>query len=74
MIKSIALIPVLGQPLFLYLGLLSLILFLLAAVIGHLIFKGTKGVSFKWHPALAASAIIVGIIHMVLGLSLFFNI
>ncbi|MFA5024760.1 MAG: hypothetical protein WC523_07485 [Patescibacteria group bacterium] len=73
MIQTIALISILGKPLFMYLGLLTFVLLLAAATVGRLNFKGNTTIPFKWHPRLVVLAMTVGIIHMILGLSVFFN-
>lgn len=73
MIRDIASTLFFGQPLFLIVGLKAFVLFLLAAVVGRLNYKGVKGISFKWHPILVALAMIVALIHMILALSVFFN-
>lgn len=73
MISAIATIPVLGRPLFAYLGVLALLLFIAAAIIGRLTLKGKSYIPFKWHPRLALSALTAAFAHAILALSLFFR-
>jgi len=73
MILTIALISILGKPLFIYLGLLTFVLLLAAAMVGRLNLKGNTAIPFKWHPRLVILAMTAGIIHMILGLAVFFN-
>jgi len=61
-----------GRPLVLYIGLLSFMTFLLVAVLGkygrRMTFRGRR-LGLRPHRALAAAALLVAIIHGVLGLA-----
>ncbi len=73
MIQSIALIPILGRPLFIYFGLLAFLCYIVTAIIGRLNFKGKYIIPFKWHPRFAMTALAAMFIHAFLALSLFLN-
>jgi len=63
MLKSIAYYQILGQPLTVILGILTLVFLLLAASVSIMNKKGITKVPFKWHPRLAAVAITFAILH-----------
>lgn len=74
MIIKIAYFLIFGKPLIFYTGILTLALFLLAALIGYLNFKGSRLIPFKWHPRVVAFAILMAVIHGIMGLSIYFNL
>lgn len=57
-----------GKPLIMYLGVLTLIAFLLTAAIAALNFKGIRTIPFKWHPRCAVIAICLALVHGALGI------
>ena len=63
----------LGKPLIMWGGLLTFLLFLLAATVGYLIFHGKIKLSVNAHINLARVALLFGLIHAVIGILLFFN-
>lgn len=67
-IRDIAITMVGPQPLFAWLGLLTILLLLTTASYGYLLFKG-KVRSFKNHMMLAATTIVVALAHAILALS-----
>jgi hypothetical protein len=69
MLARIGYYQVLGKPFLAYLGLTALLLFLAAAVIGHLNMKGNHSISFKWHPIIAKVAIAIAMVHALLAIS-----
>ena len=71
MIKNIAYSLILGKPVVMYFGLITIILLLTTATIGYLAYRGK--VNFSWHKAMAATTITVAVIHAVLALSLYLN-
>jgi hypothetical protein len=73
MIHQIALFTILGKPLQMYSGTLTLLLMLFTATVGYLNFKGIAIIPFKWHPRLALATIIFALIHAIMGFSIFFN-
>lgn len=73
MIHNIALTLFLGKPLVMYGGIFTLLFLLFTATVGLLNFNGIAIIPFKWHPRLAATTIMVALIHGLLGLSIYFN-
>ncbi|MFA6215500.1 MAG: hypothetical protein WC768_02955 [Patescibacteria group bacterium] len=71
MLRQIAFYPILGKPLIMYGGFVTLLLFITVAILGMLILKGKK-IPLKAHIWLARISIIVGLAHAILGLSLYF--
>ncbi len=61
-----------GKPLMFYLGVSTLALLILTALVGFLNFRGKGGIPFAWHPRLAAITIILAIIHGALGMLAYF--
>lgn len=59
-----------GRSFVVLIGITTIFLFLITASIGLLIFRG-KHIPFKYHPAMAITAIIVGITHGSLGISIY---
>jgi hypothetical protein len=70
MLSSIAYFPIFGKPLILYLGIITLLSFLITATLGLLIYNGKK-IPFKVHPSMAGIALTLGIIHGTLALSIY---
>lgn len=73
MISKIALTLFLGQPLFMFWGMLAFFFLLFTATVGALNFKGITKIPFKWHPRLAITTIIFALIHVFMVLSIRFN-
>jgi len=69
MISQLAYYSILGKPLILYFGILTLLSFLFTALIGFINYKGYKTIPFKWHPIMAGISITLAIIHAILGLA-----
>ena len=61
---------ILGKPLIMYLGIIVLVLFLIAAYIGTRVLRGKA--KLETHKTMVAVAIIVAIIHAILGVLSFF--
>jgi len=74
MLLKIAYFLILGKPLIFYTGILTILSFWFAAFIGYLNFKGSRLIPFKWHPRVVAGAILLSIIHGLMGLSIYFNL
>jgi len=72
MFQNITYAPVFGYPLIMYLGIATLLSFLITGSIGFLNFKGIHTIPFKWHPRFAVFAICLAIIHGSLGVLAFF--
>lgn len=61
-----------GRSFIILLGITTIFLFLITASIGLLIFRG-KHIPFKIHPTMASIAIIVGLTHGSLGVSIYLS-
>ncbi|MFA6593977.1 MAG: hypothetical protein WCT16_01840 [Candidatus Buchananbacteria bacterium] len=72
MLSAIALMPIFGYPAVMYGGIITLILFLFVAIIGYRISKGKCKLPnpIKWHQTLAFLALVLAVIHGILGLSI----
>lgn len=68
MFTRIAYYPILGKPLMLYLGILTLSFLLATAFVAYLHSKGYFGIPFKWHIRLAKITLILALIHGTLGI------
>lgn len=73
MINRLAYTLVLGQPVIMYGGIITLILLVTTAVVGYLNFKGIHVIPFRWHPRLAMVTIVIAIVHALFGLSSYFS-
>ena len=68
MINQIAYIVILGKPLILWGGLITLISLIFTALISILNNRGNHKIPFKWHPIMARVTIAFALIHGSLGL------
>jgi len=59
-----------GRSFVILLGITTILLFIITASLGLLIFKG-KSIPFKIHPTMASLGIITGIIHGSVGISIY---
>lgn len=59
-----------GRSFIILLGVTTIFLFIITASIGLMIFKG-RNIPFKVHPTMASIAIILGIVHGSLGISIY---
>jgi len=73
MIAQIAYIQILGKPLVMYGGIVTMLLMLFTATIAVLNSKGIKTIPFKWHPRLAIITITFALIHGIFAMSAYFN-
>jgi len=73
MISSIAYSPILGKPLIMYGGILTVLLLLLTAATAIMNRRGINLIPFAWHPRLAIITITLGAIHALFGLSIYFG-
>jgi hypothetical protein len=60
-----------GIPFIVYLGIVTIFMFILTAILALLKRKGKLKYSIQWHYRLAYISIILGIIHSVLGISIY---
>jgi cytochrome b561 len=72
MLSAIALMPILGYPAIMYGGIVTFLLVLSVAIMGYRINKGVCKLHnpIKWHQTLAWTAVILGLFHGLLGLSI----
>ena len=68
MFQEITYFPIFGKPLIMYLGILTLLAFLVTAAIGVMTLKGIRTVPFRWHTRCAACAILLALVHGLLGI------
>lgn len=64
---SIAFYPIFGKPFVLYLGIITLISFLVTAILGISFYRGL--LRFKWHPTMVVVSFFLAIIMTVVGVS-----
>ncbi len=72
MLEQITYYQIFGKPLNFYLGLLALVGFTFAALISFLNKKGIRKIPFKWHSKVAAVSLVLGIIHGILAILVYF--
>lgn len=72
MLENITYYPILGKPLIVYLGVLTLTSFLFTALIAILNKRGVYIIPFKWHPRMARVSIVFALIHGLLGILAYF--
>jgi hypothetical protein len=73
MVSNLAFHLFLGKPLIMYGGILTFLSLLFTASISIMNQQGISIIPFKWHPRMAVITIILGAIHALFGLSIFFN-
>jgi hypothetical protein len=72
MFQDITYFLIFGKPLIMYLGILTLLAFLFTASIAVMNLKGIHTIPFKWHPRCAQFAIVLALVHGVLGVLAYF--
>jgi hypothetical protein len=70
MIQKIAFFIIFGQPLIVYIGIITMICILFTATVGFLNYKGIKVIPFKWHLIFAVTTITLALAHGLFGLSM----
>ncbi|OGI16583.1 MAG: hypothetical protein A3J63_01905 [Candidatus Moranbacteria bacterium RIFCSPHIGHO2_02_FULL_40_12b] len=73
MLRNIAYFLILGKPVIMYLGILTLSSFLFTAYIGAMNLRGKTKIPLKWHFRMAKISIALAFIHGILGLSAYFG-
>ena len=68
MFQEITYFPIFGKPLILYLGILTLLAILFTAVIAIMNKNGIRVIPFRWHPVCAGCAILLALVHGLLGI------
>jgi len=69
MFQEITYYMVFGIPFIVYLGSITILMFILTAILALLKRKGKLKYSLQWHYRLAYLSILLGIIHSILGIS-----
>jgi dolichyl-phosphate-mannose--protein O-mannosyl transferase len=72
MFQEITYASIFGKPLIMYLGIITILLFVLTAAIALLNRRGIHTIPFKWHPRCAIIAIVFAIFHGMLGIFAYF--
>lgn len=72
MLEEITYYPILNIPLIVYLGIFTIFLFLITAIIAVLRRKGKIKISIDWHYRFAYISIILGLIHGILAVLAYF--
>lgn len=72
MFNYITYYPIFGKPFILYLGVVTLISFIITASIGISIHEGLRKIKFKWHPTMAGISLSLAVIHGTLGILAYF--
>jgi len=68
MFEEITYYLIFEKPLILYLGILTLLAILFTAVIAIMNKKGMRVIPFRWHPVCAGCAILLALVHGLLGI------
>jgi len=69
-LAQIAIYPIFGKPLVIYLGMLAFLGFCATAYIGYLVVNGRT--KFSNHKKMVAASFAVAVIHGILGASMYF--
>lgn len=72
MLQNITYFLIFGKPLIMYLGITTLLFFLITATLGYGIVKGIGKIPFKFHMIAADISIVLALIHAVLGILIYF--
>ncbi len=72
MFNDISYYPIFGKPLIMYLGIITLVCFLITATIGFVIHKGIRNLPFSWHINMARISIGMALLHGTLGVLAYF--
>ena len=70
--NQITYFQILGKPLIMYIGIITLLALLFTASISIASKKGIRWVPFEWHPRMARLTIALAIIHGLMGLLAYF--
>jgi hypothetical protein len=70
--RNIGYFLIFGKPLIMYLGIITLLSFMLTFTIGFLNYRGIKTIPFKWHPVFAVISITLALIHGIMGVLIYF--
>ncbi len=68
MLTNVIYFQILGKPLIMYMGILTLLAFLFTASIAIATKKGIKFIAFKWHRRMAYVSIGLAVFHGLMGI------
>lgn len=72
MFQEITYYLIFGKPLIMYLGILTLLAILFTASIAVMTMKGIRTIPLRWHTRCAACAIVLALVHGLLGMLAYF--
>jgi hypothetical protein len=72
MFQEITYFLIFGKPLIMYLGILTLLVILVTAAIAVMNKNGIRIIPFRWHPVCAGLAILLALVHGLLGMLAYF--
>jgi hypothetical protein len=72
MLTKITYFPILGKPLVMWLGIVTLLCLLFTAAISVMNKKGIHKIPLKWHSRMAGITIVLAIIHGILAVAAYF--
>jgi hypothetical protein len=71
MFQEITYYMIFGIPFIVYLGIITILMFMATATLAVLKRKGKIKYSIQWHYRLAYLSILLGVIHSILGISIY---
>ncbi len=71
MFQEITYYMIFGIPFIIYLGIITILMFITTATLAVLKRKGKIKYSIQWHYRLAYLSILLGVIHSILGISIY---
>jgi hypothetical protein len=71
-LNQITYFQILGKPLIMYAGIITIFLLLFTAAIAIMSKKGNSKIPFKWHPIFARITIVFALVHGLLGVLAYF--
>ncbi len=72
MLQEFSYYPIFGRPIILYLGIITVCLFLVTASIPVLSRRGVVKIPFVWHVRIAVLSICIALVHGMLGMAAYF--
>ena len=72
MLQEITYYLIFGIPFIVYLGIITILMFMLTALLAVLKQKGKMKFSIQWHHRMAYLSILLGVIHGILGITAYF--
>jgi hypothetical protein len=72
MLQEITYYLVFGIPFIVYLGIITILMFMLTALLAVLKQKGKMKFSIQWHHRMAYLSILLGVTHGILGITAYF--